>query len=110
TDSADVPVHSLSILPPWNAPEHLWSLTVELSIPTARPSLADEPMLYQPQAYARLDDGTLVVLDGGELRLAVIDPVRDSVLNRFAPNGQGPGEIWSSNATIWAAGDDSFWV
>jgi hypothetical protein len=110
TDSAGVPVYSLSVLPPWDAPEHHWKLTVERTISTAGQSLADEPMLYQPQAYARLNDGTLVVLDGGDFRLAVIDPVRDSVLHRFAPNGQGPGELWSSNATLWAAGNDSFWV
>lgn len=110
TDSAGVSVYSLGSLPPWDAPEHRWRLTLERSIRTASRSLADEPVLYQPQAYARLDDGTMVVLDGGDLRLAVIHPVRDSVLTRFAPNGQGPGELWSSNATIWGAGDDSFWV
>jgi hypothetical protein len=110
TDSAGVPVYSLNVLPPWDAPEHRWRLSVERSIPTVGRSVADEPMLYQPQAYARLNDGTLVVLDGGNLRLAVIDPAQDSVLARFAPNGQGPGELWSSNATIWAAEDDSFWV
>lgn len=110
TDSAGIPVYSLRTLPPWDAPEHRWRLTIERSIPTADRSPTDEPLLYRPQAYARLADGTLVVLDGGQLRLAVLDPTRDTVVQRFARTGQGPGEIWSSNATLWSAGDDAFWV
>lgn len=110
-DSAGVPVHSLSHLPAWDEPEYQWGLTLERSIPTAAETPGGEPLLYQPQAYARLADGTLVVLDAADLRIAILHPSRNEVVRRFARSGGGPGEIstWPS-LSIWPAGPSSFWV
>jgi hypothetical protein len=70
----------------------------------------DAPLLYGPQAYARLPDGRLVVLDAGEERLVVLAADSDRVEARFGPNGQGPGEIWSAAAALWPGPDESVWV
>jgi hypothetical protein len=51
-----------------------------------------------------------VVLDGADTRLVILDEARNEVVRRFGPSGQGPGEIWSANSTIWSAGPQSFWV
>ena len=109
-DSASIPVYNLSRLPAWDDPKYLWDVIPERTIPTAAESPGAEPLLYHPQAYARLGDGTLVVLDGADLRIAILHPSRKEVVRRFARSGQGPGEIWSSNSVIWAAGPDAFWV
>lgn len=110
SDSAGIPLYTLSDVPPWTDPTFQWELVPERSIPTGAESPGGEPLLYQPQAYARLDDGTLVVLDGGRYRIAILHHGRNEVLRRFGPSGQGPGEIWSSNSTIWPAGSSSFWL
>lgn len=110
SDSAGVPVYSLSELPAWDDPAFQWELLLERSIPTGADSPDDVPLVYQPQGYARLPDGTLVVLDGAPSRLVVLDRARDEVIRRFGPSGQGPGEVWSSNSTIWPASEGSFWV
>jgi len=110
SDSAGVPLYALSDLPPWDDPGFQWEVVLERSIPTEAESPSAEPLLYQPQGYARLPDGTLVVLDGAGTRIAIVDDTRNEVLRRFGPSGQGPGEIWSSNSTIWPAGQASFWI
>lgn len=110
TDSAGVPIYALQHLPPWTDSTYMWELDLERSIPTGAPSPSSDPLLYDPQAYARLDDGTLVVLDGGALRLAIIDPDSNVVRSRFGPSGNGPGEILSQNAVVWAADASSFWL
>jgi hypothetical protein len=110
SDSAGVPLYTLSELPPWNEPTFQWEIALERSIPTEAESPDSEPLLYQPQAYARLHDGTLVVLDGGSQRIAILHRNRNEVVRRFGSSGQGPGEIWSSNSTIWPAGPSSFWI
>ena len=109
-DSAGIPVYALSRLPSWDDPTYLWDVSVERTIPTVAEAPGAEPLLYQPQAYARLGDGTLVVLDGADLRIAILHPSRREVVRRFARSGRGPGEIWSSNSVIWTAGPDAFWV
>ena len=109
-DSAGVPVYSLGHLPAWDDPVYQWDLTLERSIPTAAETPGGDPLLYQPQAYARLADGTLVVLDLADLRIAIIHPGRNEVVRRFARSGGGPGEISTSSAKIWPAGPSSFWV
>ena len=40
-----------------------------------------------------MSDGRIVVVDGGEDRLAVIDPGTDTVGVRFGRVGQGPREL-----------------
>jgi hypothetical protein len=109
-DSAGIPLYTLSEVPSWTDATIQWELVPERSIPTGAASPGGDPLLYQPQAYARLDDGTLVVLDGGRSRIAILHRSRNEVLRRFGPSGQGPGEIWSSNSTIWPAGPSSFWL
>lgn len=109
-DSAGVPVYSLSHLPAWDHPEYQWDLTLERSIPTAAETPGGDPLLYQPQAYARLADGTLVVLDLADLRIAILHPIRNEVVRRFARSRGGPGEISTWNCAIWSAGPSSFWV
>ena len=109
-DSAGVPVYSLSHLPAWDDPEYQWDLTLERSIPTGAGTPGGEPLLYQPQAYARLADGTVVVLDLADLRIAILHPSRNEVVRRFARSGGGPGEISTSRLAIWPAGPSSFWV
>ncbi len=110
SDSAGVPVYTLGELPPWTQAELKWDLTLERSIRTGADSPNDAPRVFQPQGYLPLQDGRLVVLDGAETRLVVIDSTRNEVLHRFGPTGQGPGEIWSSNSLMWPAGADSFWI
>ncbi len=110
SDSAGIPVYSLASIPPWDAPAFAWTLELERAVATDRPGSGRAPLLYRPEGYARMPDGTLVVLDSWERRLAVIPPDRDTVMARFAPTGQGPGEIWSSNAVLWPADDTSVWV
>lgn len=110
SDSAGIPVYSLAEIPLWNAPDFAWTLELERAITTDRPESGRAPLLYRPEGYARMPDGTLVVLDSWEKRLAVIPPDHDTVVARFAPTGQGPGEIWSSNAVLWPADDTSVWV
>lgn len=110
SDSAGIPLYSLDRVPSWDDPEFRWSLLLDRSIPTAAQDPGGKPLLYQPQGYARLDDGTLVVLDGSSLRIAILSPEPDEGIRRFGPSGRGPGEIWSSNSTIWPAGPQSFWV
>lgn len=62
-------------------------------IETAEPTPADEPLLYNPRALFRFQDGTLVVQDMGPHRLVVLDPEDGGVRARFAPAGSGPGEV-----------------
>lgn len=110
TDSAGIEIRTLSALPSWTSEAHRWELVPERTIPTATAAYDEEPLLYQPQGYARLADGTLVVLDGGERRIAIVDAKQNDVLRRFGPSGQGPGEILSSNSIIWPAEGTTFWV
>jgi hypothetical protein len=100
-DSAGITVFTTLEVPAWDEPALQWRLTVERAVATAGEDLSSTPMIFEPQGVTRFPDGTLVVLDGSDLRLVVVDPVRDSVTARFAPRGQGPGEVWSANAQIW---------
>lgn len=102
SDSAGVRVVTAARLPAWNDEAYRWRLTLERELETA-PGTTERPLIYQPQAMARLQDGTLAIVDNWELRLAVVDAQRDTVLARFGPRGRGPGEILSSNALIWSA-------
>lgn len=108
-DSAGIAVHSVADLPAWDVPEYQWRLDLDRTIPTEGPNPGDPPVLYGPQGYARLPDGTLVVLDSGDPRIAVIPPSNPGVRTRFGATGQGPGEIWSQNTVIWPAGE-GIWV
>lgn len=110
SDSAGVPVYRSEKLPAWNAPEFRWRLELQRAIPTGSGDASESPLIYQPQAYTRLEDGTLIVLDGWDQRLAVVSPSAPIVLRRFAPSGRGPGEILSSNSALWPAADGSFLV
>lgn len=110
SDSAGVPRYRLTRLPAWNDEAYLWDLEPESAVPTAGGGVDDAPLVYDPQGYARMPDGTLVVLDNWDERLVVLDPRTREVHARFGPSGQGPGEIRSSNAVLWSADDRSFWV
>jgi hypothetical protein len=110
SDSAGVPRYRLTELPAWNDPDFAWTLEAERSIPTTAGAPGSDPLIYQPQGYARLPDGRLAVLDGWEQRLAIVSISADLVESRFGPSGQGPGEILSSNAVLWPAGADELWV
>lgn len=110
TDSAGTPVYTLATLPPWNDSSFVIGLEVERSVFTGGASPVDEPLLYRPQAYARMPDGRLVVLDAGEERLVVLAASKDSVEARFGPSGQGPGEIWSANSVLWPDPAGDVWV
>ena len=108
TDSAGVPEYRLAALPPWDDPAFHWGLELERSIRTV--SAEGDPVIYQPQAYARIPDGRLVVLDGWEQRLVVVSATRDSIESRFGLSGQGPGEILSANSVLWSDDDGILWV
>lgn len=72
-------------------------------IETAEPTPADEPLLYNPRAMFRFEDGTLVLEDaGGAHRLVVIDPEEGSARARFARSGSGPAEIRGSWISVWS--------
>lgn len=109
-DSAGIPVYELADVPDWDEPRFLVELELERSIPTGSEAAGSPPLLYDPQRFTRLRDGTLVVLDGGDPRLAVVSPERDSVVARFARTGQGPGEIWSAGSILWPGEGRSFWI
>ena len=110
SDSAGVTVYEVDWLPPLDDPRFAWSMELERAIWTGEPTPGSPPLLYNPQAVLRLADGTLVVLDAGEQRLAVIAPERDSVLTRFGRTGQGPGEVLSTNGLLGSSGEDTFWL
>lgn len=110
SDSGGVPVYAVRGVPAWNDPGLLWDPELERAIDTGEPSPSADPLLYNPQALLRLGDGTLVVLDGGDLRLALVHPERDSVTARFGRTGQGPGEVYSSNGLLWPDEGDGFWL
>lgn len=110
SDSAGILLHTFDRVPPLDDPDYLWSVELERSLPTAGPDPLEPPLLYRPQALLRLDDGTLVVLDGGPERLVVIDSERDSATARFGRPGQGPGEIRSGNGLLWPGEPGSFWL
>ena len=105
-----MPLYRLTSLPPWDDEGRLWRLELEWAFRTDGSGSGGDPVIYQPQGYTRMPDGTLIVLDGWEQRLVVVDPVAGQVLGRFAPSGQGPGEIRSSNSALWPASDTSVWV
>ncbi len=109
-DSAGIQIYTLGDIPSWDDPAHQWRLVLEREVATAGEDLSSEPMIFEPQGLSRFQDGTIAVLDGADLRLVVLHPVRDSVTARFAPSGQGPGEIWSANAQIWADGDTAIGI
>ncbi len=110
TDSAGVAIFTTTEMPAWDEVSLQWHLTLQREIATAAEGLSTMPMIFEPQGLTRFPDGTLVVLDGSGLRLVVIDAVRDSVTARFGPAGQGPGEIWSSNAQIWPEDEETLGV
>lgn len=109
SDSAGIPVFELSRLPAWDDPDWMWSMELvrEVATGSARPDEA--PVLFDPQAFTRMPDGTLVVVDSWETRLAVIPADRDEVVARFGPTGQGPGEMWAG-IQLWPASEDEFWA
>lgn len=110
SDSSGIPVYRLETLPAWDDKQWQWGLELERAVYTGGDEPATRPLLFQPQGYTRLEDGALVVLDGWEQRLAVVSPNAPVVLARFAPSGQGPGEILSANSVLWPASSSSFWV
>lgn len=109
-DSAGVPVFRVTELPALDDPDWQWSLRLERAVRTGARTFDEEPLLYNPQRVLRLSDGTLVVLDAGEPRLAVVSAERDSVLARFGRTGQGPGEVLSSMGLLSPADGGSFWL
>ncbi len=110
TDSAGIAVHTLTALPSWDDKAHRWGLELEWQLPTGSPSPGAAPLVYRPQGYTRLKDGTLVILDAGEPRLVHVAPEERRVLHRFGERGEGPGQILSSNALLWPADPQSIWV
>lgn len=113
SDSAGTPVYTLESLPRWDDPRYRWTLEVERSIYTGSDDPLDPPLLYRPRGLTRLPDGRLVVLDADEPLLVVLsgDEADERLVERrFARRGQGPGELMSSNAQLWPAGDDALWV
>jgi hypothetical protein len=113
SDSAGTPVYTVGALPRWDDPGYRWTVELERSVYTGSNDPLEAPMLYRPTGVTRLPDGRLVVLDADEPLLAVLAAEgvgRDAVEHRFARRGNGPGEILSSNAQLWPAGEDAFWV
>ena len=110
SDSAGVPVYTVDRLPPPDDDRFAWTLELERAVWTGETESRREPLLYNPQSVLRMADGALVVLDAGELRLAVLAPDRDTVVVRFGRTGEGPGEVLSSNGLLSAAGPGSFWL
>lgn len=103
SDSAGVAVSTITNLPSLDDSAYRWRLTKTRSIPTQSARPDEPPLLYDPGNMTRLQDGTLVVEDGGEVRLVVIDAETDSVVSRFGREGEGPGEIL--HAMLWPAPD-----
>lgn len=110
TDSSGVTIYELANLPSLDHVDFEWSIELERSIWTGSLESTEGPLLYNPQNVLRLPDGTLVVLDAGEYRLAVIPPDRDTVIARFGRTGQGPGEVLSSNGLLSRGGANTFWL
>lgn len=110
TDSSGVPIYRLTGIPAWDDEPWQWGLELERAVYTGGDETATRPLLFQPQGYTRLEDGTLIVLDGWDQRIAVVAPDEPVVLARFGPSGQGPGEILSANSVLWPASSSTFWV
>jgi hypothetical protein len=108
-DSAGVEVAMVMELPALDDPAFEWRHTVAGMVPGSAEDPADEPPFYNPGAYTRLDDGTLVVTDRGEYRLVVIG-ADGSVLRRFGRRGRGPGEISGSSPAVWLGPDGAIMV
>lgn len=109
-DSAGIRIHTLGDIPSWDDPAHQWRLVLERKVATAGADLSAEPLIFDPEGLTRFPDGIIALLDGADLRLVVIHRTQDSVIARVAPRGQGPGEIWSTNAQIWADGDTAIGI
>lgn len=110
SDSSGIPIYGIGSPPAWDDPRFLWHVELERSVRTGEGRASDDPLLFNPQALMRFADGALVVLDAGDLRLALVHPERDSVIARFGRSGQGPGEILSSNGLLWPAEEGTFWL
>lgn len=108
SDSAGVEVVTYIEMPSLDDPDWRWRIERTRSIPTASERADERPLIYDPQAMVRLDDGTLVVSDVSEPHVIVIDAEADSVISRFGATGSGPGEI--RYASPWPGPDGTIWV
>ena len=108
SDSAGVPVYTLTELPAWDDPRFLWTVDVERSFATDVEGLAGEPEIWGPQGFTRMPDGRLVILDSTDPRLVVVAADSDRVERRFSRTGQGPGEIWAQTTLLWPEGSERF--
>lgn len=105
-DSAGVVIVE-SAVPAWGEGEE-WSLTQEPVLSIGAVDGPDEYLLYRSSSAIRLDDGRIVVANGGSHELRFYDSM-GRYLNASGAEGEGPGEF-RSVGFIWRLGSDSLAV
>lgn len=105
-DSAGVAIIE-SNLPAWGEGES-WSLTEEPVLSIGAVDGPDEYLLYRSSSAIRLDDGRIVVSNGGSQELRFYDS-QGQYLNASGADGEGPGEF-RSVGFIWRLNSDSLAV
>jgi hypothetical protein len=100
-DSAGVEIARVVRLPDLNGSAlSSWELTLIREIPGGGGTSPNEPIvLYDPSAGVRFPDGKLAIYDKGPQRLVVFDS-SNAVVARYAPQGRGPGEIYSDGVAL----------
>jgi hypothetical protein len=105
-DSSGVSIVESS-LPAWTEGEG-WTLTEEPLVSIGAVDGPDEYILYRAGVPIRLEDGRIVVANGGSQEIRFYDS-DGRYLNASGSDGEGPGEF-RSVGNIWRLGSDSLAV
>jgi hypothetical protein len=93
--------------PAWGEGEE-WTLTAEPKLSIGAVDGPDEYILHHAGASIKLEDGRLLLTDGGSQQLRFYDSV-GSFLHSSGSDGEGPGEF-RSIGFLWRLGADSLAV
>lgn len=103
SDSAGLTiVHNLE--PSWSEGD-TWTLSPEPTLSIGEMDGPEEYLLYRTLSPIRLDDGRILLSDGGSQRLRFYDST-GRFLHAAGSDGEGPGEF-RSIGSIWRLGSDS---
>ncbi|MEQ9401500.1 MAG: hypothetical protein RJQ04_20200 [Longimicrobiales bacterium] len=103
-DGPDVPVHEVVEAPRLLDPDWTVRFEPEIRFRTQVGAANAEPRIFLPRQVVMLDEARLLVVDeGAEAPLALVDLAADSVVARFGRMGQGPGEL--SGSVVFLEGE-----